>query len=76
MSDYKPTAYEKSLIKKWNEFTEKYCITIVTLARLNGYTNSTKINEFLQGKSGISSSTIGMIERSIEDVIRNKTRIS
>jgi hypothetical protein len=72
MSDFKPTEYEKELIEKWNSFTQNYCVTIPTVARMYGYMNSTKINMFLQGKCALSSQTIGRIEHGIQYVISKK----
>jgi hypothetical protein len=68
MNNYKPTKFEIELVKEWNEFTENYCITIPTIARSFSYMNSTKINMFLQGKSALSSHTIGRVEYEIKRI--------
>lgn len=70
MIEFIPTQYEKNIIEKWNNFTEKYCITIPTIARKYNYMNSMKINMFLQGKCALSSQTIGKIEAEITRIIQ------
>jgi hypothetical protein len=62
-TQYKQNQFEIDTVKRWNQFTEYYCITIPTIARSIGYTNSIKLNNFLQGKCSLSSRTIGNIEK-------------